>query len=93
MPTKKASPFAPSVVKGVVTFYLEITGTTADGVQYKPYMTHFVPASKLYVKVTVDEAEVVTWLPDGTLILTPKGWYTVAKQLATASTLAASVRN
>lgn len=89
---KTKSPFAPTVAKGVVTFYLQVTGTTADGVQYKPYMTQFVPPTPIYVMVTVDEAEVVLWLPNDELVLTPKGWYTVAKQLATASTLAASVR-
>lgn len=86
VPKKVSAAPAPIINKdGSVVLYLEVVGCSPDGVQYKPYQTSLVPTVKVYLPVTIKAAFVLSTNP---LILTPQGWYTAAKSLATASVLA-----
>lgn len=92
MPAKKLAALKPERNKdGGVTFYLQVLQAAPDGVQYKPYATQFVPTSPVYVRVTVGAEYVLDFGPDK-LILSPRGWFTVAKQMATASAAAAGAQ-
>lgn len=86
MPKKASVAPAPVINKDrSVILYMEVVGCSPDGVQYKPYQTSMVPTVKVYVPVTIKAAYVLSTDP---LIITPQGWYTAAKSLATASALA-----
>lgn len=92
MPAKKLSVPKPERNKdGSVTFYLQVAHATPDGVQYKPYSTQFVPLSPVYVRVTAAAEHVLEFGADK-LILSPRGWFMVAKQIATGATLAAGAQ-
>lgn len=92
MPAKKLAVPKPERNKdGSVTLYLQVAQATPDGVQYKPYSTQFVPTSPVYVRVQVGAEYVLEFGPDK-LILSPRGWFMVAKQMATASTIAAGAQ-
>lgn len=89
MPKSKAkNPYAPVVAKdGSVTLYVRVTHCNPDMVQYKPYSTSFEPLSPVIVPVTV-QAQHVIGVDSETVILTPAGWFMVAKALATGAMLA-----
>lgn len=73
---------------GSLIVYLQMVGCSPDGVQYKPYSSQFISATPIYVAVRV-RAEHILVNDASKLILTPQGWFAVARQMATASVLAA----
>lgn len=91
MPKKVSAAPAPIKNKdGSVTLYLLVAGCTPEGVQYKPYSTHFTVTSPVYVPVNVGKQFIVSYDP---LIVSPEGWFTVAKRMATASVIAAGAQS
>lgn len=91
MPKKVSAAPAPKFNKdGSVTLYLLVVGCTPDGVQYKPYSTYFQPTSPVYVPVDVPKAYILSNDP---LVVSPEGWFTVARKMATASVIAAGAQH
>lgn len=91
MPAKKKTPLtlAPVTNKdGSVTVYFQVTSCTPDSVQYKPYSTLFAPVSPMFVPVTVRPEHVLVQT-ETYVVLSPQGWFMVARTLATAAVLAA----
>lgn len=92
MPAKKLAVPEPERNKdGDVIFYLQMVTTAPDGTQYKPYSSTFMSPLAIYVRVTVKAEYVLAFSPKQ-LILSPRGWFTVAKQMATASVAAAGAQ-
>lgn len=89
MPVKKKvrNPLEMIVERdGSVTVALQVTHCSPDAVQYKPYSTTFAPVSPMYVRVTIPAAHVL-WTDDKSVLLTPEGWYSIAKKIATDAML------
>ena len=87
MPKKVVAPPQPLQNKdGSWTVYLAVKNCSAEGTQYKPYLTNFEPTAPIYVAVKVRAEHILSTNP---LILTPQGWFTAAKLVATGSVIAA----
>lgn len=88
MATKK-NPFSPTTEKdGSVSFYVRVMHSTPDTVQYKPYSTTIEPYNLTVLIRVVVPAEHVILVDQDTVILTPIGWFSVTKQIATGSIVA-----
>jgi hypothetical protein len=79
---KKASMTPIRNVDGSITITVRLVSMNPDGVQYKPYSTHFEIVGDVYVRVTVPAHMVVQ---DDPLILSEQGAWIIAKKLSAGS--------